>query len=111
MATAASAPDIDATTLRRWLWRGQAVLIDVREREEYSEEHIPGASLMPLSAFDPCLVSATRGRPQAVLYGLAGSRSAKAAAALLVAGYPAPATLSDGLLGWKDAGLRTESRT
>ena len=35
--------EIDATTLNTWLDADQAVLIDVREPDEYAREHIIGA--------------------------------------------------------------------
>ena len=42
---------IDAKTARRWLDGNEALLIDVRETEEYNEAHIQGAILLPLSGF------------------------------------------------------------
>ena len=44
--------DVEATTLKMWLERGEALLIDVREPPEYAAEHIPDAQLLPLSTFD-----------------------------------------------------------
>lgn len=44
---------IESSTLKQWLDRNQATLVDVRERAEYAGEHIPTAVLMPLSFFDP----------------------------------------------------------
>jgi Rhodanese-like domain len=41
--------DVEATTLKVWLERGEALLIDVREPPEYAAEHIPDARLLPLS--------------------------------------------------------------
>ena len=39
-------------TVKAWLESDQAVLIDIREPDEYAREHIPGAQLVPLSGFD-----------------------------------------------------------
>src|SRR5690606_11356790 len=95
-------------TLRELLWQDRALLIDVREREEFEEEHIPGATLVPLSSFDPCLLdSAIASRP-VVLHCLAGSRAERAAAALAAFGHKQVMTLKDGLFGWKEAGFRTK---
>lgn len=100
--------EIDAPTLAHWMRRGDVVLIDVREPEEYFEERIPGATLIPLSSFDPCLLADCFGHRTIVLHCLAGSRAEKAAASFAYTGHAAPATLRDGLLGWKGAGLPTE---
>lgn len=40
---------VDATTLRTWMEQEKAVLIDVREVEEYNAANIAGAILMPLA--------------------------------------------------------------
>ncbi len=101
--------EIDATTVERWLKSGHAVLIDVREREEFDEERIPGSTSIPLSSFDPCLLNGLIGTRVVVIHCLAGSRAQKAAEALARAGYAAPALIKDGLLGWKSAGFTTET--
>lgn len=101
--------EIDAPTLRQMLWQGRAVLIDVREREEFEEEHIPGATLIPLSSFDPCLLAGSIENRPVVIHCLAGSRAEKAAAALAEFGHRAVMTLKDGLFGWKGAGYRTNA--
>lgn len=41
--------EVEATMLRAWMERGEAILIDVREPPEYATEPIPGARLLPLS--------------------------------------------------------------
>lgn len=42
---------IDAETLDQWLKSGEAVLIDVRETDEFASGHIDGAENVPLSIF------------------------------------------------------------
>lgn len=101
--------EIDAFTLRRLLWQGRATLVDVREREEFEAEHIPGATLVPLSSFDPCLLANTVEDRPVVIHCLAGSRAEKAAAALAATSERPVLTLKDGLFGWKGAGLRTSA--
>ncbi len=103
-----AAAEIDAQALRRLLAEDRAVLVDVREVEEFEEERIPGARLVPLSAFDPRRVAeAAAGRP-VVLYCLSGRRAGQAAAAL-TAHHRAVLTLKDGICGWTGAGLPTEA--
>ena len=41
--------EVDAATLKSWMDRGEAVLVDVREENEFARESIPGATLVPLS--------------------------------------------------------------
>ena len=61
-----------------------ALLIDVREPEEYASGHIPGAVNVPLSSFD----GAGLPRDRALfLYCQRGIRSARAAARLKKRGY------------------------
>ena len=43
--------EIDASTLEQWLADGEAVLIDVREPDEFQSGHIQGAVSIPLSSF------------------------------------------------------------
>lgn len=109
MSATPSTAEIDAHTLRQLLWQGRATLIDVREREEFEEEHIPGATLVPLSSFDPCLLAEIVDDRPIVIHCLAGSRAEKAAAALAAAVSRPVLTLKDGLFGWKGAGLRTSA--
>ena len=40
-----------------------ALLLDVRESDEYAEGHIPGAQLLPLSVLPVCLHELPRDRP------------------------------------------------
>ena len=37
--------EINAVTLKKWLDKKEALLIDVREPSEFAAEHIPGAKL------------------------------------------------------------------
>ena len=44
----ADTPEIDVQEAQKRV-QGGALLLDVREQNEYDEEHIPGAQLLPLS--------------------------------------------------------------
>jgi rhodanese-related sulfurtransferase len=39
--------DVEVPTLKMWLERGEALLIDVREPSKYAPEHIRDAQLLP----------------------------------------------------------------
>ena len=68
---------IDARALKAGLDRGEIQLVDVREAGEYAREHIPGASLMPLSTFDPAKLVREPGK-RLVVHCITGKRSAQA---------------------------------
>ena len=100
--------DIDAATVHDWLRRGEALLVDVREEEEYAEERIPGTLPFPLSRFDPGRLPSEPGK-KTVLTCFIGGRSAEAAERLLAAGHSTAFQLNGGLFAWKEAGFATEA--
>src|SRR5712692_6295943 len=98
--------EVEATTLKVWMERGEAILIDVREPPEHATEHIPGARLLPLSTFDPTRVPQEAGK-KVVLHCVMGMRSAQAGQKLLDAGFTTVYNFRGGVQGWKDAGYAT----
>lgn len=99
--------EIDASTLKQWMEKDGALLIDIREKNEFAAEHIPGAKLMPLSHFHPEKISNEAHR-KIVLQCQSGNRSAKAADKMFAAGFREVAHLTGGLPTWKSAGYATE---
>ena len=98
--------DVEVTTLKKWLERGEARPIDVREPPEYAAEHIPEAQLLPLSTFDPARVPQEAGK-KVVLHCVMGMRSAQAGQKLLDAGFTTVYIFRGGVQAWKDAGYAT----
>ncbi|MBD2206041.1 rhodanese-like domain-containing protein [Calothrix sp. FACHB-1219] len=95
---------VSAQTLKQLVEQKAVTLIDVREPAEYAGEHIPGATLVSLSNFDP------RKIPQdgsIVLYCRSGNRSAMAAQKLFSAGFATVTHLNGGIGAWKEAGYPT----
>ncbi len=93
---------VDARTANQWAAAGKAVIIDVREVDEHTEERIDGAILNPLSRFDPNLV------PEAdavILQCRSGKRSMDAASRLAAAGRADLYNLQGGIIAWQEAGL------
>lgn len=86
------------------LHQGRAVLIDVREADEYAAEHIPGALLHPLSSFNPAALP--QGLPLILQCG-SGKRSATAMARCQAVGVPCRGHVAGGIMAWKAAGLPT----
>jgi rhodanese-related sulfurtransferase len=80
-----------------------AQLIDVRAEHEWEAGRIPGATHLPLAELSERVAEVDPERP-VVLYCRGGTRSTMAAAALADAGYDA-AKLSEGIVGWSEAGL------
>ncbi|MBU7583549.1 MAG: rhodanese-like domain-containing protein [Nostoc sp. TH1S01] len=98
---------IDAQTLQQLLKQQTVTLIDVREPSEYAGEHIPDATLISLSKFDPRKVPQTQDT-QVVLYCRSGNRSKMAAQKLFDAGFTEVTHLEGGLAAWKAAGYPTK---
>jgi rhodanese-related sulfurtransferase len=99
--------EIDAATLKAWIDNNQAVLVDVREANEYAAERIGGARLVPLSDFQAAQVPRDPGK-KIVLQCEMGNRSRLAGRQLLTAGFEQVYNLKGGLQAWKQAGYETE---
>ncbi len=85
------------------------LFVDVRERDEWEEGHIPGAVHVPRGNLESRIESAApdRGR-RIVLYCAAGNRSAFAAKTLEELGYEDVASLAGGFVEWKRNGFPTQ---
>jgi rhodanese-related sulfurtransferase len=80
-----------------------AQLVDVRAEHEWEAGHIAGATHLPLDELAARAGELDKEQP-VVLYCRGGTRSTMATTALADAGYDA-AKLSEGIVGWSDAGL------
>jgi rhodanese-related sulfurtransferase len=58
---------IDLAGLKRWLDRGSQ-LVEVMPREEYAQEHLPGALNIPLKEMDATSVEQLDRRTPVVVY-------------------------------------------
>ena len=83
-----------------------AQLIDVRADHEWGAGHIAGAKHLPLAELAQRTGELDPERP-VVLYCRGGTRSTMATDALVDAGFDA-AKLSEGIVGWDEAGLPLE---
>jgi rhodanese-related sulfurtransferase len=84
-----------------------AILIDVREADEFAAGHIPGASLMPLSTFDPAQLPKAEGK-RVILYCRSGRRAKEAAALAEQAGRGDVAVYAGSMNEWLAAGEPVE---
>jgi rhodanese-related sulfurtransferase len=96
--------DVDPATLQGWLRSGRAVLIDIREADEYAREHIPGARLVPLSGFNSSDFGTDQDRI-GVFHCASGNRTAGAAGQLMQTAFHEVCILKGGLQAWREAGL------
>jgi rhodanese-related sulfurtransferase len=83
-----------------------AQLVDVRAEHEWEAGRIAGAVHVPLAELAERTGEIDKERP-VVLYCRGGNRSTMATEALAAAGYDA-AKLSEGIVGWEEAGLPLE---
>lgn len=95
---------IDARTTQEWVKAGKAVLIDVREPDEWIKEHVPEAHLVPLSGFNPDDFPKDHEKI-AVFHCRSGGRTEAAAPQILSTGFREIYQLEGGLQAWRDAGL------
>ena len=104
MSTEAGAREIDIFELRDALAAG-ALLVDVREDEEWDEGHIEGALHIPLGELADRAPTELPDRDASVaLYCAVGRRSLAAAELLAGLGYRDTASLEGGIWAFMSAG-------
>ena len=97
---------IDAATAAR-LVAGGALLVDIRDRDEYARERIPGASHRPLAQVGAAPLATDA--PIVIFHCRSGMRTASNARALAACAGGCEAYLLDGGIdAWKRAGLPVE---
>src|SRR5947209_130210 len=101
--------EIDPAEVREQFSNG-TVLVDVREPEEWSAGHIPGAKHVPKSYLESRIEGAVPDRDaHVVLYCASGNRSAWAARTLIEdLGYENVESMTGGFTLWKDRGYDVE---
>ena len=85
----------------------RALLIDVREPEEYARGHLPNSRLLPLRDVIGALEELPRDRP-IFLVSRSGRRSTRAMRLFLDVGYKEVFNLKGGILSWKARGRPLE---
>ncbi len=99
--------EINAVELKGLLDSGQALVVDVRESDEYSQGHIPGAVNLPLSSFSPDQLPDAGGK-QLVLNCLGGKRSGMALDKCSRAQSVVDTHLAGGFGAWTKSGFPVE---
>lgn len=87
----------------------KAIIIDVREEDEWQEKHIPNALHIPLAQLNNRLaeLAAYKNTP-VITQCQSGRRSKQAQAVLKAAGFNDVYNLEGGLAAWDDAGLKIQ---
>ncbi len=100
---------IDANTLKIWLDKSEAVLVDVREPAEYEAEHIPAAALMPLGTISRQALPGLSGK-KLVIHCKAGKRGSMACEKLLAEDPNMEVyNLEGGISAWTQAGYAVKT--
>lgn len=95
---------VDATTLKRWIDSGEAVVVDVREPSEHAAENIHGATLLPLAGVHKGALPDTDGK-RLVIHCRSGKRSTNACEKLLAEDPSLEVyNLDGGISAWGAAG-------
>lgn len=96
--------EIGAEELAAMLQDARAILVDVREPDEFAAGHIAGAINLPLSRFSPDQLPAAAGNT-IVLQCAGGKRSGMALDRCAAAQAEVDTHLAGGIGAWKAAGL------
>jgi rhodanese-related sulfurtransferase len=87
----------------------KAVIVDVREDDEWQAQHIDGAIHLPLGQLNSRLKELEVYKNTTVIMQCrSGKRSAQAVDVLKAAGFPQVYNLEGGLLAWQKSGLTTK---
>jgi rhodanese-related sulfurtransferase len=102
-------PWVNTTQATHLINREDALVVDVREANEFAAGHVLGAKNLPLARLDASGADLAKKKERPVIvYCDGGERSAKALATLKKLGFTRVANLSGGLGAWQQAGLPVE---
>ncbi len=105
---ALSQPEISVTDAEQRVAGGDAVLIDVREPDEWRQGHAPGARLIPLGQLSARLGMLPRDR-DVLLICRSGNRSSVAQDVLARAGFERAINVRGGMNAWQRHGLSVQT--
>lgn len=100
-------PAVDVTEAADRLARdgvAKALLVDVREPDEFRDARVEGAALFPMSTFALRFEQLPKDRPLLVMCA-SGNRSSAATAFLLRGGWTDVANVAGGITAWQQRGL------
>ena len=93
--------------VKDWFDKGNAIIIDVREKDEWDQGRIPGAILVELSNFDTAKIPDS-GQKHLVFHCRSGRRCGIAAERMLNNGYRGKIKrMEGGFLSWSEKGFKS----
>lgn len=103
--------NIDAKTLKEWLDRGEALVVDVRNPDEHEDASIPGSTLIPVTQISKKLLPDIFGK-KLVMHCQFGKRGGKACEKLLAEDPNLEIyNLEGGLSAWASAGYPIKAKS
>ncbi|UJA19656.1 molybdopterin-synthase adenylyltransferase MoeB [Thermoleophilia bacterium SCSIO 60948] len=100
--------EVEVEEADREVSAGEAILVDVRERNEWDAGHVEASTLVPQAEVADRLAEVAPDQSQRVLFLCAsGNRSARAADLASELGYTDVASVRGGFTTWSDRGLAT----
>ncbi len=108
LAACAKMPEVSPEKAAQLFQSKEAVIIDVREQDEWDEQHIDGAILIPLSEVESRLDEIAKYQDSTIIMQCrSGRRSGESTQMLLNAGFENVYNLKGGILAWDEANLAT----
>ena len=101
---AAGAASVDAAEAQRRLAAREAIMIDVRERDEWRAGHVAGARHIPLGELTARVGELPRDR-DLLLFCRSGNRSGGATRLLRGQGFERAYNVEGGIIAWAQHGL------
>ena len=109
VAGSMSAGALTASGAVQLINREKAVVIDVREADEFATGHMGGAKNVPLAQLEEKLPGAVKNKAlPLILVCATGARASRAVVVAKKLGYEQAQALGGGLKSWKDATLPLE---
>ncbi|RZL91100.1 MAG: rhodanese-like domain-containing protein [Variovorax sp.] len=109
MLRGANAGSLTAQGAVQLINRERAVVVDVREPEEFAAGHVTGAKNVPLNQLEAKLATAVKNKSVPLLLVCAtGARAQRAVAMAKKLGYEQAQAVAGGLKAWKEANLPVE---
>lgn len=109
MVRGANAGSLTAQGAVQLINRQRAVVVDVREPEEFAAGHVTGAKNVPLDQLEQKLPATVKNKTLPLLLVCAtGGRAQRAVAMAKKLGYEQAQAVAGGLKSWKDANLPVE---
>ncbi|HSR01274.1 MAG TPA: rhodanese-like domain-containing protein [Methylophilaceae bacterium] len=101
-------PSVSPNQAADMLNNKEAIILDVRERDERDEEHIEGTLFIPLAQLESRMGELGKYKNNPIIVQCrSGRRSNIAGASLIKAGFKKILNLDGGILEWRKQGLET----